>query len=88
MQCVVLENLCFDFDTAAYEKATRVCKVATCVCKGETHQQAMALLLALHSLPVQVHSVFYDVLRDVHFKLALPFVKARLQQVLALESSG
>ena len=87
MQCVVLENFCLDFDTVVYGKATRVCEVATCVCKGETHQQAMALSLALHSLPVQVHSVFYDVL-DVHFKLALPFVKARLQQVLALESRG
>ena len=65
MQCVVLENLCLDFDTVVYGKATRVCEVATCVCKGETHQQAMALSLALHSLPVQVHSVFYDVLRDV-----------------------
>ena len=51
MQCVVLENLCLDFDTVVYGKATRVCEVATCVCKGETHQQAMALSLALHSLP-------------------------------------
>ena len=49
MQCVVLENLCLDFDTVVYGKATRVCEVATCVCKGETHQQAMALSLALHS---------------------------------------
>ena len=85
---MVLEKLCVDCDTVDYGKVKCVFEVATCVCKGETHRQAMALSLALHSLPVQVHSVFYDVLRDVHFKLALPFVNTRLHQGLALKSRG
>ena len=40
---------------------------------------------ALYPLPERVLPFFLDVLRDVHPALAAPFVKASLQQVLALQ---
>ena len=45
----------------------------------------MALALALHPLPEQVHPVFLDVLRDVHPDLAAPFVKASSQEALGMK---
>ena len=45
----------------------------------------MDLSTALHPLPEHVLPFFLDVLRDVHPALAAPFVKASLQQVLALQ---
>ena len=46
---------------------------------------SMELSTALHPLPEHVLPFFLDVLRDVHPALAAPFVKASLQQVLALQ---